>query len=144
MWQGYFFFHYYLATSTTDWAQIFTGLLIYVFLCWDTPSEKTGLWQLPKVSTVLKELDTFGCCPRRVLLLGVSQHIHKFTHVKLWTQFFIEVKGIMTKPHTFLQCFQMHEKKSFKGTRCLGSVELGLWKAFETVCYKMHMVRKIF
>ena len=29
-----------------DWAQIFTG--------WDTASEKTGIWQLPIVSSVFK------------------------------------------------------------------------------------------
>ena len=50
--KGGFSFHYSLATSTTNWVQIFTGLLFYA--CWDTPSEKTGLWQLPKVSSVLK------------------------------------------------------------------------------------------
>ena len=52
-WQGCFFFHYYLATSTTDWAQIFTGLVFYA-LCWEPPSEKTGLWQLPIVFIVFK------------------------------------------------------------------------------------------
>ena len=31
-----------------------------------------------------------------------------------------------------------------KGTRCLGAVEWVFNKAFVTVCYKMHMVRKIF
>jgi hypothetical protein len=41
--KGVFFFHYYLATSTTNWAQIFTGLLFYA--CLDTPGENTGLWQ---------------------------------------------------------------------------------------------------
>ena len=29
----------------------------------------------------------------------------------------------------------------FKGTRCLGSVELVFGHCFETVCYEMHMVR---
>ena len=48
----------------TDWAQIFTGLLFYV--CWDTPSEKTGLWQLPIVSTVFKAL--FGFRNRSIAL----------------------------------------------------------------------------
>ena len=38
-----FFYYFYLATSTTNWVQIFTGLLFYA--CWDTPSEETGLWQ---------------------------------------------------------------------------------------------------
>ena len=46
--KGVFFFHSYLATPTTKQAKIFTGLL----LCWDTPSEKTGLWHLPIVSSV--------------------------------------------------------------------------------------------
>ena len=32
VWQGCFFFHYYLATSTTNWAQIFTGLLFYAYV----------------------------------------------------------------------------------------------------------------
>ena len=32
VWQGYFFFHYYLASSMTDWAQIVTGLLFYAFM----------------------------------------------------------------------------------------------------------------
>ena len=50
VWQGCFFFHYYLATSTTDWYQIFTGLLFYA--CWDTPTVKASFWQLPIVSTV--------------------------------------------------------------------------------------------
>ena len=35
----------------TDWAQIFTGLLFDAYVL-GTPSEKTGLWQLPIVSTV--------------------------------------------------------------------------------------------
>ena len=50
VWQGCFFFHYYLATSTTDWAQIFTGF--FLCTCWNTPTVKTSLWQLPIVSTV--------------------------------------------------------------------------------------------
>ena len=32
LWQGCFFFHYYRATSTTDWAQIFTGFLFYAYV----------------------------------------------------------------------------------------------------------------
>ena len=31
-----------------------------------------------------------------------------------------------------------------KGTRCLGSDELVYKNAFVTVCYKMHMFRKMF
>ena len=60
VWQGCIFFHYYLATSTTNWAKICTGLLFYA--CWDTPSENTGLWQLLIMSSVFK--DTFGTFQR--------------------------------------------------------------------------------
>ena len=45
------FFHFSLANSMTYWAQIFTVMLFYA--CWNTPSENTGLWQLPKVSSAL-------------------------------------------------------------------------------------------
>ena len=61
LWQECFFFHYYLATSTINWAQIFTGLLFYAYLCWDVPSVKTGLWQLPIVSSVFKEISNLDC-----------------------------------------------------------------------------------
>ena len=48
----------------TNWAQIFTGVLFYAN--WDTPSDNTGLWQLPKVSSALKPVTvsrTCGCQP---------------------------------------------------------------------------------
>ena len=35
----------------TNWAQIFTGLLFYAYM----PSQKTGLWQLPNVSSTFNE-----------------------------------------------------------------------------------------
>ena len=57
VWQGFFFFHYYLATLAINWVQIFTCLLFCA--CWDTPSEKTGLWQLPIVSSVFKGVMNF-------------------------------------------------------------------------------------
>ena len=33
---------------------------VILCICWDTPSEKTGLWQLPIVSSVFKCVE--GCC----------------------------------------------------------------------------------
>ena len=46
-----FFFNYYLTGSATNyWAQIVTWCVVCI--CWDTPSEKTGLWQLPIMSSV--------------------------------------------------------------------------------------------
>ena len=48
----------------TNWAQIFTGLIFYASICWDTPSENTGLWQLPQVSSAFNWLisdDEFKC-----------------------------------------------------------------------------------
>ena len=58
LWQGCFFFHYYIATSTINWVQIFTGYFC-LCICWDTPSEETSLWQLPIVSTAFKYNITF-------------------------------------------------------------------------------------
>ena len=40
----WFFFHCYLTTHMFD----------ILCICWDTTSEKTGLWQLPKVSSAFK------------------------------------------------------------------------------------------
>ena len=37
-----------------------------------------------------------------------------------------------------------NNKKHITGTRCLGSDELVYKKHFVTVCYKMHMVGKMF
>ena len=48
--QRCFFIHYSVATSMTNLVQIFTNCL-FCALCWDTPSENTGLCHLPKVST---------------------------------------------------------------------------------------------
>ena len=52
----------------TTWVKVFTDLLLNAelmlyIICWDTPSEITGLWQLlPKLSSVfnLKAVDTIG------------------------------------------------------------------------------------
>ena len=52
--KGVFFFgQYYLATSTTNWDIHFHR---YVTLCiwWDTVSGKTGIWQLPKVTSAFR------------------------------------------------------------------------------------------
>ena len=46
-----FFFHYSLTALTTNWVQILR-------ICWDTPSEKTSLWQLTKVSSAFKRTST--------------------------------------------------------------------------------------
>ena len=58
-----YFVHYSLATLMTNWVQIFTGLVFtYISLlqkCWDTPSENTGLWQLPKVVSAFKPVIMF-------------------------------------------------------------------------------------
>ena len=73
--KGGFFFCYYLATSTTNWVQILTGLLFYACVDngWDTPC-KTGLWQLPIASNVFKAT----CCHYlpKVCFLGESICIH--------------------------------------------------------------------
>ena len=53
-WQWCFFFHCYLGTFTTDWAQTWIHRFAILCICWDTLSEKTDLWQLPTVSTIFK------------------------------------------------------------------------------------------
>ena len=54
VWQGLFFFHYYLAPSMTDWAQILSSR--FVILCiMLRSSEKSGLWQFPVVSCDFKD-----------------------------------------------------------------------------------------
>ena len=53
VWQGFFFLS--LLSSNFD-DQFSSNFHRFVILCtwWDTPSEKTGFWQLPIVSTVFK------------------------------------------------------------------------------------------
>ena len=57
---------------------------VILCICWDTPSENTGLWQLPSPTRLvpLKGKYTFGNCQRPVFSLGVSHHKHKIT--SLW------------------------------------------------------------
>ena len=43
-----FFFHYFLATSTTSWAKIFTDLF-FCAICFDTPSENTVASSYPSI-----------------------------------------------------------------------------------------------
>ena len=56
MWQGCFFFHYYLATSSTVWAQICTGLSCLLLYAYFEIHQvrRLSLWQLPIVSSVFK------------------------------------------------------------------------------------------
>ena len=54
-----FFFHYFLASSMTNWVNLFTYLLIYGYVEIHWSSENIGLWQLPKVSRAFKRE---GCC----------------------------------------------------------------------------------
>ena len=57
--KGVFSFHSSLTTSTTNWVQIFSGLLFYALSC-NTPSEKTGLWEIPiKVSSAFNSFIYF-------------------------------------------------------------------------------------
>ena len=53
VWQGCFFFHSYLATSTTNWAQI--SQVCYFMHVEIHQERRIGLWQLPIVSSVFKE-----------------------------------------------------------------------------------------
>ena len=55
-------YSYSLENSMTNWAQIFTELLIYA--CWDTPSENTGSWQYYETCQVPLKPKLY--CPWRV------------------------------------------------------------------------------
>ena len=70
-----FFFHYNLATSTTNWAQIFTGLLFYAYV----EIHQVGcLWQLPIVSTVLKTEHLFIIYILKSSQKNISEKATKF------------------------------------------------------------------
>ena len=63
------FFHYYLAISTTNWVQVCYFMHMLRYTKWEL--EKTGLWQLPMVSTVFKRLHEIGhrwACDLQLLL----------------------------------------------------------------------------
>ena len=51
---------------------------VILSLCWDTPSEKTGLWQLPKVSSAFK-YTLLATISRPIVLIS-------FTKCFLWKQ----------------------------------------------------------
>ena len=55
VWQGYFFFHYYLATTMTDWAQIFTVFLFTAYV------------EIHQVRTLF--LDNYQQCPMFLRLI---------------------------------------------------------------------------
>ena len=98
------FFHYYLATSTTDWAQIFTVWLFYAFLCWDTISVKTSLWQLPIVASVFKViLNTFEKQKWVTYLFSRPVRIWTFIHERLLMLLFPSNKPKRkTKPDVYI------------------------------------------
>ena len=76
LWQGWFFFHYYLATSTTNWAKKFHRFVI-LCICWDTPSEKTGLWQC----SVLPVCDINIALYSNFVKEGVQEHQSPLNHL---------------------------------------------------------------
>ena len=74
VWQGHFFFHYYL--NFDDRLSSNVHRFVIWCTCWDTAIEKTGLWQLPIVSTVFNyswdgyfKLNKILCIPAVVTLL---------------------------------------------------------------------------
>ena len=99
------FFHCYFATLTTNWGQVFTGLLFCI--CWDIPSEKTDLWQLPKLSSAFNHqlseniYDTMEPIPRCCILNIVnvintrqnpSSHNHSIHFLIVLTMFRLNYK----------------------------------------------------
>ena len=58
--QGCFFFHYFLATLMTHWAQIFTGLLFSAYVGIHQVGYLSLTIRLPSVYLPLKAVDTIG------------------------------------------------------------------------------------
>ena len=54
VWKGVFFLPLLSRNFDDQLSLNFNRFVILCILCWDTLSEKTGLWQLPKVSSVFK------------------------------------------------------------------------------------------
>ena len=69
VWQGLFFFHYYLARNFDD--RLSSNFHRFVILCirWDTPTVKASLWQLPIVSTACKGRGPFSFYAKSCYLL---------------------------------------------------------------------------
>ena len=70
LWQGCFFFHYYLATSTTNWSQISRGLHMLWYSWWEDWSltiteisvhsvSKANLWCWPSTNDVWLVIDWY-------------------------------------------------------------------------------------
>ena len=74
--------HYFLAALMTNWAQIIKGVFV-LSVCYDTPSENTGLWQSPKVYPAFKlspfikiewgQSNTTKCKCRNIYLWMISK-----------------------------------------------------------------------
>ena len=60
MWQGCFSF---IIISQLQWPVElkFSNACYFMHICWDTPSEENGLWQLPKVSSAFKCFCVIPC-----------------------------------------------------------------------------------
>ena len=86
VWQGCFFFLYSLATFDDQLSKNFHRLVI-LCTCWDTTSEKTGLWQLPKVSKVFNCVISKAVVLQQFILETTFQGLVILTHMHIcWCQ----------------------------------------------------------
>ena len=85
VWKGCFFFHYYLPTLITDWAQIFTGLLFYAYV--EIHKVRRLVFDNYQYCPVfLKALDTFGNCQQTSILTWcISTYATNNKSVKILT-----------------------------------------------------------
>ena len=80
MWQGLFFFPTHISQLERP-IELKFAQVCYFMQCLDTPNEKTGLWQLPIVSTAFNCLQTF--------VYWVTKHIYTWIillNCTLWTK----------------------------------------------------------
>ena len=76
-----------------DWLSSNFHRFVILCICWDTSSEKTGLWQLPIVSRVFKSTGhLFTWCI----------HAQNSKLVKIWTQLVVEVASSNRRKNTLI------------------------------------------
>ena len=102
-------------------------------------------------------MEVGSSCSFNVVTMAVSATLKpitsdKFTKTKLFMfwqasrlEFLLIIREQKSHPKNVLFFHEAFLKfPTLKGTRCLGSDELVYKKAFETVCYEMYMVGKMF
>ena len=112
VWQGLFFFHYYITTLMTDWAQIFTGLLFYAYVEIHTPTVKASLWQLPIVSTAFNSISNLRWFKNVVAAKTNKPKQTNRSSLKRFSARIVSIFYLCTKLKSYLQKYTHWEAKT--------------------------------